>query len=193
VCQQTIHDLLIRSAKRGKRVVRLKCGDPFVFGRGAEEAVALTEAGIPFEVIPGVSTAISAASLAGIPVTHRGVAAAVLVISGHHIDVIESVLDGVRPRQLTVVVMMGLAQREPIRGALMARGWPASTPTAIVFGAASVSESVWTGRLADLPTVDLTGQPGVIIVGEVVGVRALMARLSAEQRESTKEVQHGHH
>ena len=74
VPQETIHKLMIRAAKQGKRVVRLKGGDPFVFGRGAEEALALAHAGIPFEVVPGVTTAVAAAELAGIPVTHRGVA-----------------------------------------------------------------------------------------------------------------------
>ncbi len=193
VCQETIHGLLIRSAKRGNRIVRLKCGDPFVFGRGAEEAMALAEAGIPFEVIPGVSTAIAAAGLAGIPVTHRGVSAAVLVVSGHHAGVIDEVLTGVRPERVTVVVMMGLAHREAIVAALTSRGWLASTPAAIVCGAASAGESVWTGALAELPSVDLTGQPGVIVVGEVVGVRALVARLAAEERERNVEVRHGRH
>ena len=193
VCQETIHDLLIRSAKRGNRIVRLKCGDPFVFGRGAEEAMALAEAGIPFEVIPGVSTAIAAAGLAGIPVTHRGVAAAVLVVSGHHPGVIDEVLTGVRPARVTVVVMMGLAHREEIVAALANRGWPSSTPAAIVFGAASAGEFVWTGALAELPSVELTGQPGVIVVGEVVGVRALVTRLAAEERERNVEVRHGRH
>lgn len=193
VCQETIHDLLIRSAKRGKRIVRLKCGDPFVFGRGAEEAMALAAAGIPFEVIPGVSTAIAAAGLAGIPVTHRGVAAAVLVVSGHHPGVIDEVLTGIRPERVTVVVMMGLAHREAIVAALTSRGWLSSTPAAIVFGAASAGESVWTGALADLASVDLTGQPGVIVVGEVVGVRALVTRLAADERERSVEVRHGRH
>ena len=193
VCQETIHDLLIRSAKRGKRIVRLKCGDPFVFGRGAEEAMALAEAGVPFEVIPGLSTAIAAAGLAGIPVTHRGVAAAVLVVSGHHTRVLDEVLTGVRPERVTVGVMMGLAHREAIVVALTNRGWLSSTPAAIVFGAASAGESVWTGALADLASVDLTGQPGVIVVGEVVGVRALVTRLAAEERERNVEVRHGRH
>src|SRR5262249_23081210 len=73
MAQETIHWLMIRAARQGKRVVRLKCGDPFVFGRGGEEALALTRAGIPFEVVPGVSSAVAAPALAGIPVTHRGV------------------------------------------------------------------------------------------------------------------------
>src|ERR671910_359842 len=83
VPQETIHRLMIRSAKQGKRVVRLKGGDPFVFGRGGEEALALAMAGVPCEVVPGVTTAVAAPELAGIPVTHRGVASGFLVLSGH--------------------------------------------------------------------------------------------------------------
>ena len=83
VKQETIHRLMIRAARAGKRVVRLKGGDPFVFGRGAEEALALTEAGIAYEVVPGVTTAVAAAELAGIPVTHRGVSTGFLVVAGH--------------------------------------------------------------------------------------------------------------
>lgn len=191
VCQETIHGLLIRSAKRGQRVVRLKAGDPFVFGRGAEEAIALAEAGIPFEIVPGVSTAVAAAGLAGIPVTHRGVATAFLVVSGHHIEAVESALAGVKPERLTVVVLMGLARRQAIVDALLARGWSRSTPAAIVSGAATQDGMVWTGGLEELPHVALDGHPGVIVVGEVVGVRALVTRLAAGEQESMGEVRHG--
>src|SRR5689334_22820862 len=84
--QQEIHAVMIRGAKRGRRVVRLKGGDPLVFGRGGEEAQALQLAGVPFEIVPGVTSAIAAPSAAGIPVTHRGVSAAFLVVSGHDED-----------------------------------------------------------------------------------------------------------
>ena len=94
VRQETIHRLMIRGARAGKRVVRLKGGDPFVFGRGAEEALALAMAGIPFEVVPGVSSAIAAPELAGIPVTHRGAASGFLVLSGHATDALEDGLEG---------------------------------------------------------------------------------------------------
>ena len=83
ISQEAINRLLVRAAQRGLCVVRLKAGDPFVLGRGGEEALALTEAGIPFEVIPGLSSAIAGPALAGIPLTHRGLAAAFLVVSGH--------------------------------------------------------------------------------------------------------------
>ena len=191
VCQDTIHGLLIRSASRGKRVVRLKAGDPYVFGRGAEEAVALAEAGVPFEVIPGVSSAIAAAGLAGIPVTHRGVATAFMVVSGHHLEAIEQAISGVRPDGVTLVVMMGLARRQAIVEALVARGWAPEAQAAIVCGAATAAGSVWTGRLEDLAAAPLSGQPGVIVVGEVVGVRGLLARLTTNEQQDSVEVRHG--
>jgi uroporphyrin-III C-methyltransferase/precorrin-2 dehydrogenase/sirohydrochlorin ferrochelatase len=191
VCQDTIHDLLIRSAKRGRRVVRLKAGDPFVFGRGAEEVLALAEAGVPFEVVPGVSTSIAAAGLAGIPVTHRGVATAFLVVSGHHMKAFEGALAGVKPERLTVIVMMGLGRRAAIVDALVGRGWSPSTPAAVVSGAATAGETVWTGALEELPHAAVDGRPGVIVVGEVVGVRWLVARLAAGEQTGMGEVRHG--
>src|SRR5437867_9337966 len=84
--QEAIHALMIRAARRGRKVVRLKGGDPFVFGRGGEEALALSAAGVPFEIIPGVSSALAAPALAGIPLTHRGTASAFLVVTGHDAD-----------------------------------------------------------------------------------------------------------
>ena len=154
VCQETIHKLLIRTARRGKRVVRLKSGDPFVFGRGAEEALALASAGIPFEVIPGVSSAIAAPTLAGIPVTHRGISAGVLIVSGHHPDVMNAILEGVRPNRLTVVVLMGLARREQVVASLLAHGWPPTTPAAVVLGAGTTGQTAWTGPLDRLPSAE---------------------------------------
>ena len=108
VRQEFIHWLMVRAARAGKRVVRLKGGDPFVFGRGGEEALALAAAGIPFEVVPGVSSAIAAAALAGIPVTHRGMASGFVVVSGHAEDAYRPMLESLAPHSATVVVMMGL-------------------------------------------------------------------------------------
>ena len=107
--QDDIHAVMIRAAKRGRRVVRLKGGDPFVFGRGGEEALALQAAGVPFDVVPGVTSAVAAPALAGIPVTHRGLSAAVLVVSGHDdggVRVARSARSN--RRASTIVVLMGL-------------------------------------------------------------------------------------
>ncbi len=104
--------------------MRLKCGDPFVFGRGGEEALALARAGVPFEIVPGVSTAVAAPALAGIPVTHRGMASSFLVVTGHHEATYAPILDGLPPGSATLVMMMGLGQRARIAERLAARGWP---------------------------------------------------------------------
>ena len=172
VRQETINGLMIRAARQGKRVVRLKGGDPFVFGRGAEEALALAHAGISFEVVPGVTTAVAAPELAGIPVTHRGVASAFLVIAGQTGDALEATLGAIRPHSVTLVSMMGLAHRGELAARLIAHTWSSETRTAIVCGASTPDEWIWTGRLADLASaVPPDGIAGVVVVGEVVQVR----------------------
>jgi uroporphyrin-III C-methyltransferase/precorrin-2 dehydrogenase/sirohydrochlorin ferrochelatase len=178
VKQETINRLMIRAARQGKRVVRLKGGDPFVFGRGGEEAIALTLAGITYEVVPGVTTAVAAPELAGIPVTHRGVASGFLVLAGQTGDALDSTLAAVRPNGITVVVMMALAGRDEIATRLMAHGWSRGTRAAIVCGASTPEEWIWTGTLSDLGSaVPPAGVPGVLVVGEVIQVRdALVAR-----------------
>ncbi len=190
VHQEAIHELLIRNARRGLRVVRLKSGDPFVFGRGGEEALALAAAGVSFEVVPGVSSAIAGPGLAGIPVTHRGLSAGVLVVTAHQPDVLPSMLSGVRPNQLTVVVLMGMAQRQAILSGLLAAGWARTTLTAIVSGAGTAGQTVWTGQLEDLPAAEGSELPGVIVVGDVVGVREMVAGFASQERD-TAEVRHG--
>jgi uroporphyrin-III C-methyltransferase/precorrin-2 dehydrogenase/sirohydrochlorin ferrochelatase len=172
VKQQTINALMIRAARHGKRVVRLKGGDPFVFGRGAEEAMALAQAGIPFEVVPGVTTAVAAPELAGIPVTHRGVASGFLVLAGQTGDALEATLEAIRAQSVTLVSMMGLMHRGELATRLIAHGWSGETRAAIVCGASTPDEWTWTGRLADVESVAVPeGIPGVVVVGEVVQVR----------------------
>jgi uroporphyrin-III C-methyltransferase/precorrin-2 dehydrogenase/sirohydrochlorin ferrochelatase len=175
VSQETIHKLMIRAARQGKHVVRLKGGDPFVFGRGAEEAMALAEAGIPFEVVPGVTTAVAAAELAGIPVTHRGAASGFVVLAGHTRDALDGALGSIAPNSLTVVVMMAVAERAAVAERLMAHGWSAETPAAIVCGASTPQSWSWTGRLREFGRVDVPdGVAGVLVVGEVVTVGAVL-------------------
>src|SRR5687767_11299198 len=182
VRQETINRLMIRAAREGKRVVRLKGGDPFVFGRGAEEARALALAGIPCEVVPGVTTAVAAAELAGIPVTYRGVASGFLVLSGHAGRLsddapfeeapFDEALRGVQPGSVTLVVMMGLEARDEILASLLAHGWPAQTPAAIVCGASTPEAWTWIGTLQQLPSVAPPGGvPGVLVIGDVIRVR----------------------
>jgi uroporphyrin-III C-methyltransferase/precorrin-2 dehydrogenase/sirohydrochlorin ferrochelatase len=176
VKQDTINRLMIRAARQGKRVVRLKGGDPFVFGRGAEEALALSMAGIPVEVVPGVTTAVAAPELVGIPVTHRGVASGFLVIAGQTGDSLETSLSAVRPNSVTLVVMMGLAGRGEIAARLLADGWASDMPAAIACGVSTRDEWTWTGRLADVGSVEPPpGVPGVLVIGEVIRVRDALA------------------
>ncbi|HZM58580.1 MAG TPA: uroporphyrinogen-III C-methyltransferase [Vicinamibacterales bacterium] len=181
VKQDTINRLMIRAARQGKRVVRLKGGDPFVFGRGAEEALALTAAGIPFEIVPGVTAAVAAPELAGIPVTHRGVASGFLVIAGQTGEPLDAMLDPVRPNSLTLVVMMGVAGRDEIAAQLLAHHWSAETPAAIVCGVSTCDEWTWTGRLAAIASAEPpAGIAGVLVVGEVVRIREALAQAQAE-------------
>jgi uroporphyrin-III C-methyltransferase/precorrin-2 dehydrogenase/sirohydrochlorin ferrochelatase len=177
--QEILNRLLVKYARRGLHVVRLKCGDPFVFGRGGEEALALAEAGVPFEIVPGLSTAVAAPELAGIPVTHRGLASSFAVLTGHHEEVYGPLLDGFLPGSLTLVFMMGLGQRGRIAERLVARGWPAETPAAVVVGAATPESWTWTGTLAEIGAVELPAAsaraPGLLVVGAVVAVAGKLA------------------
>jgi uroporphyrin-III C-methyltransferase len=173
IAQETIHRMLVDAARLGKRVVRLKCGDPFVLGRGGEEAIALEAAGVAYEVVPGLSSALTAPALAGIPVTHRGLASAFTVVSGHAPESFEPVLRSLQPGAATVVVLMGLAHRGEIAAALVARGWSAATPAAIAFAAGTPQATTWVGTLADLPAAPVDAAvraPGTIVVGDVVSL-----------------------
>jgi uroporphyrin-III C-methyltransferase / precorrin-2 dehydrogenase / sirohydrochlorin ferrochelatase len=185
--QETINGLLVRWARRGKRVVRLKGGDPFVFGRGSEEALALTAAGVPFEVVPGISSAVAAPALSGIPVTHRGLASAFVVVSGHAEAAWQPVLEGLPPGAATVVVLMGLQSRGAIARALQARGWSASTPAAILWGASTREEARWLGTLGGLGEADTPaaaeGAPGTLVVGAVVGIAQAIGFTSSSEAQ----------
>jgi uroporphyrin-III C-methyltransferase / precorrin-2 dehydrogenase / sirohydrochlorin ferrochelatase len=153
-------------------VVRLKGGDPFVFGRGGEEALALQRAGIPFEIVPGITTAIAAPGLAGIPVTHRGVSSGFIVLTGSDLESVDRVLASIAPGSLTVVLLMAIGARAKIADRLVARGWDGDTPVAVVFGAATPEMWTWRGRLTELaasPVPD-SSPAGTIVVGGVAGL-----------------------
>jgi uroporphyrin-III C-methyltransferase/precorrin-2 dehydrogenase/sirohydrochlorin ferrochelatase len=179
MAQETIHRLMVRAARRGKRVVRLKGGDPFVFGRGGEEALALKAAGVPFEVVPGISSSVAAPALSGIPVTHRGLSSAFTVVSGHDEAAWRPIVDGLPPGGSTVVFLMGLGSRARLAGALLARGWAGRTPCAVLLGASTPDAWTWTGRLDALAGVVLpetpSEAPGTLVVGEVVSVGTALA------------------
>ena len=174
--QDAINALMIRAARRGLRVVRLKGGDPFVFGRGGEEMLALRRAAIPCEVVPGISSAIAAPGAAGIPVTHRGVSAAFLVVSGHDEKTFAEATEGLLPDRITVVVLMGLGRATAVASRLLTRRWSRGTPVAIVTDASTADQNVWQGTLDDLAAgrhlTDgvVASSPGTIVVGDVVTV-----------------------
>ncbi|MDO8391278.1 MAG: uroporphyrinogen-III C-methyltransferase [Actinomycetota bacterium] len=173
VAQDLINLLLVRLAREGKRVVRLKGGDPFVFGRGGEEAVALAEAGIVCEIVPGITSAIAAPGAAGVPVTYRGLSASFTVVTGHRRHG-EPPVNWTALAQLggTIVVLMGVAQRGGIAAALMAGGLPADTPVAAVGSATTQSQQVVRCRLADLASTSVHA-PATIVIGAVAALDVL--------------------
>ena len=171
--QEQINALLVQLARAGKQVVRLKGGDPFVFGRGGEEMQELAAHGVDFEVVPGVTAACGVASYAGIPLTHRDHAQVAMFVTGHLKEGSVAELDWdalVRPHQ-TVVIYMGLNALPDICRQLMAHGAPASRPIAAVQHGTLATQRVLTGTLADLPAkVAHSGftSPSLLIVGDVV-------------------------
>jgi len=176
IAQETIHGLMIRAARRGQRVVRLKSGDPFVLGRGGEEALALAAAGVAFEVVPGLTTAVSAPGLSGIPVTHRGVASGFAVVSGHADSACRPILDALPPGSATLVILMGIARRKALSDLLITRGWSRATPAAVCRAAGTAHAHTWIGTLDALSAApgDTDGDdaPGTIVVGDVVSIGA---------------------
>jgi len=178
--QPAIHALMIRAARKGRRVVRLKGGDPFVFGRGGEEALALQHAGVVYDVVPGVTSAVAAPAAAGIPVTHRGLASAFLVVSAHDEETFRRAVGQLQPNGVTVVVLMGLGRSAAVASTLIDNGWAGGTAAAIVVDGTRPEQQVWRGTLNDLAEDRVaieSGGAGVIVVGEVV---TLSMRAAAE-------------
>lgn len=167
VPQDDISSLLVELGRTGRQVVRLKGGDPFVFGRGGEEAQTLRDAGVPFEVVPGVTSAAAAPLAAGIPVTHRGVSAAFTVVTGHR-RADEPAIDWRSLANVggTIVILMGVAQRATIAAELIAGGLDPTTPVAAVHSATTDRATTTRCELGTLGRTDLES-PCVIVVGAV--------------------------
>ncbi|MEM1412469.1 MAG: uroporphyrinogen-III C-methyltransferase [Pseudomonadota bacterium] len=175
--QDAINELLVSHARTGAAVVRLKGGDPFIFGRGGEEIETLAAAGIPFEVVPGISAALGGASYAGIPLTHRTVAQSVRFVTGHRASD-RANLDWpelARPDQ-TLVIYMGLPALETILARLAEHGLPLQTPAALIEQATLPGQRVIDGdisNLAERVRAEPVKGPTLIIIGQVVGYRTV--------------------
>jgi len=186
--QEKINELLVRLAKEGKRVLRLKGGDPFIFGRGGEEIETLAGHGIPFQVVPGITAASGVSSYAGIPLTHRDYAQSCIFVTGHLKDGSMN-LDWdalARPRQ-TIVVYMGLHGLDTLCARLVEHGLPDSTPIAIVQQGTTQNQRVVTGTLATLPDIariEKLRAPTLIIVGGVVMLREKLAWFAPKEAET---------
>jgi uroporphyrin-III C-methyltransferase len=179
VPQDDLNLLLVALAKQHKRVVRLKGGDPYTFGRGGEEVETLKENGIPFEVVPGITAAAGVAAYAGIPLTHRNHAQACVFVTGHLKDGSMN-LDwpGLARRRQTVIIYMGLSGLPYLCEQLIAHGLPADWPAAIVQQGTTPNQRTVTGTLATLPALAVAAElkaPTLIIVGEVVTLKDKLA------------------
>lgn len=178
--QAAIGALMVDYARLGRRVLRIKGGDGYIFGRGGEEAEALAAAGVPFAVIPGITAAQGAAASCGIPLTHREHARALVLATGHLQNNQQVDLDWdtlARPQQ-TVVIYMGLGTLAIICERLMAHGMPASTPAALIENATLPAQRCVCGTLAQLPALSAEAglkPPTLIIIGEVVALQPALA------------------
>jgi uroporphyrin-III C-methyltransferase len=175
--QDDINRLLVAHGKRGRRVVRLKGGDPFVFGRGGEEALALVRAGVPFELVPGVSSIAAVPESAGIPVTHRGVSQMVTAFAANDVEQLDARALAQIPG--TLVAFMGGAVVGRLAERLIAEGKPASTPAAVVSRGTTEDEQVLVAPLGSIGTASADAPtPALLVIGEVVALREALGALA---------------
>ena len=180
--QEQISELLVALGRQGLDVVRLKGGDPYVFGRGGEEALALAEAGIPFEVVPGISAISAVPGAAGIPVTHRGVADTVTIATGHAADGSPPDYASLASAGGTLVLFMGLARLRDLAAGLIRAGKAAETPAAVVSRGSLPDQEVVTGTLEGIAdAAQALPGPALVVIGDVV---AIAERLRARRRST---------
>ena len=167
--QEEVNELLVHHGLRGRRVVRLKGGDPFIFGRGGEEVAALAAAGVPYEVVPGVSTLTAVPALAGIPLTSRGVAAQLTVITGTNADGTDLDYDRLAGTPGTLVIFMGHLRLAHIADRLILAGRRADEPAAVISKLSLPDAVARTGTLATIaPLARALPQPAIVVIGDVV-------------------------
>ena len=182
VPQDEINAMMVKEARKGKSIVRLKGGDPFVFGRGAEEVLYLIQQGIQWEVVPGVTSATAVPAYTGIPITHREFSSMVSIITGHEIFTEGKPnlrYDLIAPNDSTLVILMGMSNLEKISKELIRNGRPGKTPACITTWGTYPQQQVLTGTLEDLAEKkEAAGlkPPGIIIIGEVVRLREKFLR-----------------
>jgi len=175
--QDEVNDLMIFYASQNKMVVRLKGGDPFIFGRGGEEAIILTQAGIEWEVVPGVSSGIAAPAYAGIPLTHRGISSSVAFITGHECGSNDRPVDikKIASSVDTLVIFMGIKKLEKIISGLLGSGIAGYTPVAIIEKGTCSDQKILIGTIENILTIKKDiNSPALIIIGEVVNLRKEM-------------------
>ena len=175
--QDDINSLLVAHGKRGRKVVRLKGGDPFVFGRGGEEALALVRAGVPFELVPGVSSIAAVPESAGIPVTHRGVSQMVTAFAANDVEQLDARALAQIPG--TLIAFMGGAVVARLAERLIAEGKPASTPSAVVSRGTTEDEEVVVAPLGSIGAAAASAPtPALVVIGEVVALREALGALA---------------
>ncbi len=187
IAQSEINQLLIDHARLGYDVVRLKGGDPFVFGRGGEEAEALAEVGIPFEIVPGVTSAVAVPAYAGIPLTHREYSSSFAVVTGHEARKAASAVNWARLAAAvdTLVILMGLKNLAQITGELLSHGLDPNTPVAVISHGTTGEQKTVIG-----PVADIVGKaahiesPAVIVIGSVVDLRNQLNWFASAQYET---------
>jgi len=178
--QEEVNELLVHHGRRGRKVVRLKGGDPFLFGRGAEEAEALAAAGVPYEVVPGVSTLTAVPALAGIPLTARDVAGQVTVLTGTNADGSELDFDRLAGTPGTLVIFMGLRRLEHIADELILAGRAVGEGAAVISRLSLPDAEVRTGTLGTIARVaEGLRSPAVVVIGDVVYALRLREVLAA--------------
>jgi len=190
--QDQINEILIDRGRTHDIVVRLKGGDPFVFGRGGEEARALQLAGVAVDVVPGITSAIAGPAMAGIPVTHRGISSAFTVVTAHEDP---SKPDGLNWHALaelgtTLVVLMGARRAEKIRARLLEAGMPGTTPVAIVTHATTPHEQIHRCELDELG-IDPVANPSIIVIGHVAGTPVWRHAIDGSTSHSTIDIIQG--